>query len=125
MITSSITLTDKLTQPALGRFAARAAASAELGQPENVAPTSIRLHAAIVGTTLAAFVALGMATASLIASVASEAPAAKSDRLIADAIQCTVADASNTMLCRAPEYRTTEERSAGLSVLTRTPIDEE
>lgn len=82
---------------------------------------SIRLDAAIVGTTLAAFVAIGMASASLYSSMIGDTVAKKADRLITEEMPCAVADALNKTVCRFQEFTTTEQRSEGMSILVRTP----
>ncbi|MFO1184131.1 MAG: hypothetical protein U1E56_05030 [Bauldia sp.] len=83
---------------------------------------SIRLDAAIVGTTLAAAAAIGMTSASLYSGLVTSNFAAKGDRLPVETMPCAVADAANTTVCRFVDFTTVEERAPGVSVLVRAPI---
>jgi len=67
-------------------------------------------HSTILATSLAACVAVGIASASIYSKVAEEA-APKADRLP------VITDADTA-------YRTVETRMNGISVLTRMPVSE-
>ena len=82
---------------------------------------AIWFHSAVLATTLAATAAIGLSGATLYVDTKE---VSKADRLPFGA-SCDVAAAGN-VICPAPvnvaQYATIEDRSAGVSTLTRVPL---